>query len=157
MKKTIFIFVLCVCVVTALSAQASRGGTMYVAIRNLDLKSSTGFFASNRGRLDYGARVTVVRVNGAWVEVRSTTNTSLTGWTKTANLHPRPVLAGSGTSASAQEVALAGKGFNQEVERAYRAEGNLNYDAVDSMEAQQVDMRELQTFIQEGRLSMGDQ
>ena len=156
MKKIVFIFALCACAAAALSAQASRGGTMYVATRTLDLKSSTGFFASNRGRLDYGAQVTVLQVNKDWLEVRSATNSNLSGWTKTANLSARRVLASSGTSATAQEVALAGKGFNQEVENAYRSEGNLDYAEVDRMEAQRLSVEELFDFLMQGRLSMGD-
>ena len=157
MKRIIFIFVLCACTAVALSAQASRGGTMYVATRTLALKSSTSLFASTRATLQYGAQVTVLQVSGTgsaqWVEVRSAANSSQSGWTKTANLSARSIVASSGTSASAQEVALAGKGFNQEIENAYKAEGNLNYAAVDAMEQQEVDMNQLRTFIVEGRLT----
>ena len=156
MKRTIAMLCMCVCVAAVLPAQASRGGTMYVTPRTLDLKSSTGIFASTRGRLEYGAQVTVLQVSGAWVEVRSATNASVSGWTKTVNLTPRRIVQGSGTGASAQEVALAGKGFNQEIERAYRTEGNLSYDAVDMVETLRVSDTDLQAFLVEGRLSMGE-
>ena len=156
MKKIVVMLCLCVCAASVLSAQASRGGTMYVAVQNLTLKSGTGIFASSvNPQLPYGTQVSVLQVNGAWVQVRST-SPSATGWAKTASLSARRVLAGSGTSASAQEVALAGKGFNEEVENAYRAEGSLNYADVDRMEAQQVNMQELEAFLREGRLAMGE-
>jgi len=156
MHKTIVMICLCACVAAVLPAQASRGGTMYVATKTLNLKSSTGFFASTRGKLDYGMQVTVVQISGSWAEVRSAANSSLSGWAKTASLTPRRILAGSTTSASAQEVALAGKGFNQEVENAYRSNSTLNYADVDRMEAQQLSDEELQRFLVEGRLSQGD-
>jgi hypothetical protein len=57
---------------------------------------------------------------------------------------------------SANEVALAGKGFNQEVEDAYRNQGNLNYADVDLVEAITVSEDDLRRFLEEGRLSMGD-
>jgi hypothetical protein len=156
MKKFIVMFCLCLCAAAVVSAQASRGGTMYVATKTLSLKSSTGFFASTRGNLNYGAQVTVLQINGSWAEVRSAANSSVSGWAKTASLTPRRIVEGSTTSATAQEVALAGKGFNQEVENSYRSGSNLNYADVDRMEAQQVNMNELQAFLQEGRLSMGE-
>ena len=157
MKKIIVMFCLYFPALVILPAQASRGGTMYVAVRTVDLKSSTGFFAAKTGQLEYGAQVTVLQVNGKWSQVRSSANASLSGWTSTTNLSARRVLGGSTTSASANEVALAGKGFNQEVETVYRSEHNLNYADVDRTEAQLVDGQVLRTFLVEGRLSMGDE
>ena len=155
MKKTIVMLCLCVCTVAVLPAQ-TVGSTMYVTPQNLTLKTGTGFFAGSvNPRLPYGTQVTVQQVSGAWVQVRST-SPAATGWTKTANLTTRRILPSSGTSASAQEVALAGKGFNQEIENSYRAEGNLNYADVDRVETIQVDMQELESFIIEGRLARGE-
>ena len=156
MKKIFIVLYLCVLIPVILPAQASRGGTMYVASRTLDLKSSTGFFASTRGRLEYGVQVTVLQVNGDWVEVRSAANSSLAGWTKTANLTARRIVPGGTASVSANEVPLAGKGFNQEIENAYRSKNTLNYADVDRTEAQRVSMEDLKKFLEEGRLSMGE-
>jgi len=136
------------------AAQANPGGTMYVAVKTVTLKSGTGFFATNRGDLNYGDRVTVVQVNGRFVEVRNAAN--VTGWTPTANLSARQVVAGTSSTATAREVALAGKGFNQEVETSYRAQGNLNYADVDRVEAITVRENDLRRFLEEGRLSMGE-
>jgi hypothetical protein len=63
----------------------------------------------------------------------------------------------SGTGASANEVALAGKGFNKEVENAYKAGGSLNYADVDKTEAITVSPEELLKFVTEGRLITGEQ
>jgi hypothetical protein len=67
----------------------------------------------------------------------------------------RITVAGASSSASSNEIALAGKGFSQEVENAYRAEGKLNYTGVDRTETQGVSEQELQSFLAEGHLSMG--
>jgi uncharacterized protein YgiM (DUF1202 family) len=153
--KKLFAVCLCLAVASIVSAQVSRGGTLYVAVRSLNLKSSTGFFASNRGTLAYGARVTVLQVNGNWVEVRSDASPSLTGWAAVANLSTKQVVSGNTSAATASEVALAGKGFNQEVENAYRAEGALNYADVDRAETITVNEAELYRFLEEGRLTIG--
>jgi hypothetical protein len=156
MKKLMIVFCLALFVTGFASAQISRGGTLYVAIRTVTLKSSTGFFAGNRGTLNYGDRVTVLQVSGRYVEVRSASNSSLTGWTASANLTTRQVVSGNTSTASAREVALAGKGFNQDVENSYRAQENLNYADVDRVEAITVSESDLRQFLESGRLSTGD-
>jgi len=157
MKKVFVVFCLCVCGAVVLPAQAAKGGTMYVSAKTIELKSSTGFFASSRGKLDYGAAVTVLQIKGKWAEVRSAAGSSVSGWTAVANLSAKRVVAGSGSAgATKNEVALAGKGFNQEIENAYKSDGRLNYADVDRTETQKVPQKELYDFIVEGRLSLGD-
>ena len=156
MKKLTMMFVLCLLAAGLASAQVSRGGTLYVGIKSLALKSSTGFFAKTTGTLNYGDRVTVIQVNGKWVEVRSAANTSVTGWTTSANMSARQLVSGNTGSATTQEIALAGKGFNQEIENSYKAKGTLNYADVDKVEAQSVSAEELERFLAEGSLLMGD-
>jgi len=156
MRKLMIVFCLALFITGFVSAQVSRGGTLYVAVKTVALKSSTGFFASNRGTLNYGDRVTVLQVSGRYVEVRSASNSTLTGWTASANLTARQVVSGNTSTASAREVALAGKGFNQEVENAYRSQENLNYADVDRVEAITVSETDLRQFLEEGRLSTGD-
>jgi uncharacterized protein YgiM (DUF1202 family) len=137
-------------------AQVSRGGTLYAAVKTVTLKSSTGFFARTTGSLSYGDQVTVLQVSGKWVEVRSAANSSLRGWTSSSNLSAKRITAGSGSGASAKEVALAGKGFNQEIEDAYKAKGALNYADVDRTEQMTVPEDELYRFLTEGHLSLGE-
>ena len=155
MRKVLFVLCLFLLVAGIAAAQAVNS-TMYVAIRSVALKSGTGLFASTRGTLNYGDRVTVISVSGRFVQVRSATNSSLTGWTATANLSARQVVAGTTSTATASEVALAGKGFNQEVEDSYRSQQNLNYADVDRMETINVDESALIRFLEEGRLAMGE-
>jgi hypothetical protein len=157
MKKVLFLLFLVFIFTGFVSAQVSRGGTLYVAVKSQPLKSSTGFFASTRGTLNYGDRVTVLQVSGRFVEVRSATNSSLTGWAPSANLSAREIISGNTATLSARETALAGKGFNQEVENSYKSQNrNLNYADVDRVEAITVTEANLQRFLQEGRLAMGD-
>jgi len=156
MKKIIVVFCLgFFATVSALQAQAVKGGTMYVAAKTIELKSSTGFFASSKGTLAYGAAVSVLQIKGKWAEVKSSTGSS-TGWTAVANLSAKRIVSSSATGATANEVALAGKGFNQEIENAYKAGGTLNYADVDRTETQKVSKQELKNFITEGHLSLGD-
>jgi len=156
MRKIVVLFCMVFFVVASAQAQAIKGGTMYVAAKTVELKSSTGFFASARGTLAYGAAVTVLQIKGKWAEVKSAAGSSVSGWTAVANLSAKRIVSGSGSGATANEVALAGKGFNQEIENTYKAGGSLNYADVDRTEAQKVPMQELKDFIVEGRLSLGE-
>ena len=156
MKKVLFVFCLVLFITGLASAQIRAGGTLYVAVKTVTLKSGTGFFATNKGTLNYGDRVTVIRVDGRFVEVRSATNSSLTGWTASANMSVRQVVAGSSSTATAQEVAMAGKGFNQEVEQSFKDQNrSLNYADVDRVEAITVQESALLRFLEEGRLRLG--
>jgi uncharacterized protein YgiM (DUF1202 family) len=131
---------------------------MYVTIKNAELKSSTAFFAEIRGTLKYGDQVTVLNEYGKWLEVQSNTESSLRGWIASANLTTKRILSSSASSsASADELALAGKGFSQEVENSYRQNGNLNYAALDILEAENVSKQQLFTFLLEGRLARGEE
>ncbi|MCL2808922.1 MAG: hypothetical protein FWD24_02515 [Treponema sp.] len=157
MKKLLLILFLGLIITGLAAAQVARGGTLYVAVRTVDLKSSTGFFASNRGRLNYGDRVTVIQVSGRFVEVRSAVNPSLTGWTPSANMSVRQIVTGTTSTETTREVALAGKGFDQEIEDAYRTQNReLNYSAVNEVESLIINEDQLIRFLEEGRLSMGD-
>jgi hypothetical protein len=156
MKKKLILFCMVLFAAASAKAQAVKGGTMYVAVKTIELKSSTGFFASTEGTLVYGATVTVLQINGKWAQVRSAANSSISGWTAVLNLSAKRIVSGATSGATANEVALAGKGFNQEIENAYKAKGSLNYADVDRIESQKVTKKELQDFIIAGRLFQGD-
>ena len=156
MKKVLVFLCLVLFVTGFAAAQISAGRTLYVSVKTLTLKSGTGFFDDSNGTLEYGDRVTVIRVDGKFVEVKSAANPSLTGWTAAANLSTKQVTPGSSNTVTAKEVALAGKGFNQEVENSYKSqENNLNYDDVDKTEEITFREDELKIFLEEGCLRMG--
>jgi hypothetical protein len=154
MKRFIGLFLLFLLVTGALSAQISRGGTAWVSAKTVALKSSTWFFATNRGTVNYADEVSVLQVSGNWAEVRAG---NVTGWIAVSNLSARRIVASAtGSTATAAEVAQAGKGFNQEIENVYKTEGELNYDDVDRTEQLVVSDEDLLRFITEGRLTGGE-
>jgi hypothetical protein len=136
--------------VTGVVFSQSAGSVLYVAVKTTDLKNGTGFFASKIETLNLGDSVTVVRENGKWLEVRSSRHT---GWAQKENFTTRRVVATG--SATASEVALAGKGFSAEAETQYRRDG-LDYTGVDTIERIQVAPGDLERFVTEGRLKRGD-
>jgi len=156
MKKIIVMICLGALALTILLAQASRGGTMFVAAKTVDLKSSTGFFAAVTDSLEYGDQVSVLQVKGSWAEVSPASDSSVSGWTSTAGLSAKRIVASGATGTAISEVALAGKGFNEEVENGYRSEASMIYAEVDKMESLEINNRELYDFLVEGHLSLGE-
>jgi SH3-like domain-containing protein len=156
MKRVILCAALSLCAAAGLCAQSLVGKTMYVTAKTIEVKSSTAFFADTLGSLTYGAPVSVLQEYGKWALVKSAEPPEIKGWVAAASLTAKRIIVGSATSASADEIALAGKGFNQEVENAYRQNGALNYEAIDAMEAIRIPNRQLFSFLQEGRLARGE-
>jgi len=156
MKKWLVIFLFGILAAQGIAAQA--GKTMFVATKNAELKSATGFFADTVTVLQYGDQVTVVRENGKWMEVKPEKQPSTSGWILSNSLTSKRIVSGSTTSGSADELALAGKGFSAEVERSYSTSSGTaaNYQEIDAMEAKNPSGREILSFITEGHLNKGD-
>jgi hypothetical protein len=134
------------------------GKAFYVAVKTVTLKTGTGAFAENvkGGTLNYGAKVTQIKVDGNFMEVKSADNPSLTGWVTTASLTSKQVVAGGAASTTtAKEVALAGKGFSQEAEKSLSQKKELNYADVDKVEAIKVREKDVEKFLKEGDLKLG--
>jgi hypothetical protein len=157
MKKRIVLIMLGIAVIGGLGAQSLRGRTMYVMTKTAELRASTGFLADTLAILEYGDQVTVLQESGKWLEARWTKRPSLTGWISASSLTTRRIVSsGGGASASADELALAGKGFSAEVENSYKEDARVNYAAIDAMEAQRVSKQEIYDFLVEGRLITGE-
>jgi uncharacterized protein YgiM (DUF1202 family) len=155
MKRNLVILVLIV-FVTGLAAAQSAGSTLYVAVKTLTLKSGTGAFDSNKATLKYGDKVTVIKIDGKFAEIASADDPAKTGWTPTVNLSKKQIVAGSTSTATAKEMALAGKGFNQETEKNLKSQKkDLNFAEVDRTEAIKVSEKEVKRFLEEGKLKVG--
>jgi len=132
------------------------GKVLYIAVKTATLKSGTGAFAESKGTLNYGAKVTQIKVDGSFTEVKSADNPSLTGWVSTASLTSKQIVAGGAASTTtAKEVALAGKGFSQEAEKTLSQKKELNYADVDKVEAIKIREKDVESFLKEGELKMG--
>jgi uncharacterized protein YgiM (DUF1202 family) len=149
MKNIVFMWFLMV-LITGVCFSQSAGSTLYVAVKSADVKNGTGFFSRNIETLKLGDTVTFVSVNGKWAQVRTAKQT---GWVLRDSFSTRRVVASS--SATASEVALAGKGFSAQAETVYRSDG-LDYSQVDAMEQIVVPIEELEGFVSDGRLNGGN-
>jgi hypothetical protein len=129
---------------------------MWVNVNSANLKASTGFFAATVVAVKFADEVTIQSVKGTWVQVKTKANK--VGWIATSSLSSKRIAASGSANASAREVALAGKGFSQEVENEYKKDGGkqANYTAVDAMEQVSISEQDLLQFVDEGHLSKGE-
>lgn len=156
-KRLAFALLITLGAATALWAQTM----MSVEVRETQVRSNPSFLGRVDAVLSYGDRVEVVEQAQGWARVR---HANVTGWVHSSALTTKRIVMQTGDTAARREatgseVALAGRGFNQEVEDRYRAEQGLNYEMVDRLEGYAVDPARLAAFLEEGalRLPGGDQ
>lgn len=128
--------------------------TVQVTTRENAVRSDCRFFAPVKLKVLLGERLTVSSRKGDWLLV---TAKGVNGCIHKSAVDER-TFASSGRKASAggtssDEVSLAGKGFNPQVEAGYRTSGkDLNYAAVDEIGRLSVSDKNLESFIKQGGL-----
>lgn len=149
--RSLTCYILLISLLATLDAAAE---TVSVVTRDNAIRSESRFFAPVRAKVRFGDRLTVTGRKGDWYQVSAK---GVSGWVHKSAVESRSYsVSGRGRSAggvSADEVSLAGKGFNPQVEAGYRnANKNLNYGTVDEIERLAVGEKNLETFIRQGGL-----
>ena len=122
--------------------------------RRSAVRATASFLGKVQATLAYGDRVTVVEKKAPWTKVK--TAAGAVGWMHTSALSPKKIVLAAGkgevgTGASSEELALAGKGFNSDVEAEFKAKhGTANFDAVDRMEKRCVEPSAVVEFLKSG-------
>jgi hypothetical protein len=148
-------FPLITCILLVLVATAWSGlGTMSVQLKTGQLRATPSFLGAVTAEVVYGDQVDVLQQQGDWLEVRSPHNQ--TGWMHQSALTRKRVVLGTGgnspqTAASGEEIALAGKGFNADVEAEFKKDHrNMDFTWVDRMEGFRVSPKEMISFLKAG-------
>jgi len=143
-----------IALVLAVGLAWASSEVLSVQIKTGSLRASPSFLGSSLGSVQYGDRLTVHRRQGPWVEVVSADGEK--GWIHQSALSKKQIVMTAGnqpveTSASGDEIALAGKGFSEEVEAAYQQENaELDYTWVDRMELFKVTPEQAEEFLAGG-------
>ena len=113
------------------------------------------FFAPVVIRVPYGEQIQGQERRGDWLKV---VYKNKQGWVhinavKEQKIRLSALAGGQATETTRDEVALAGKGFTPEVEKAFRDKNpNMNYRLVDRVESYRVNEDEILSFIRSGKL-----
>lgn len=148
--KTILLTIL-LCSLFSLPATAE---TVQVTTRENAVRSDCRFFAPVKLKVSLGDRLSVSGRKGDWYLVSAK---GVNGCIHKSAVEERTFSAsGRGAASggtSADEVSLAGKGFNPQVEAGYRKSGkDLNYAAVDEIVKFTVSEKSLESFVLQGGL-----
>ena len=146
------------CCAALMATGAWAAKEMSVQVREGQLRNRGSFLGTVVATVAYGDRVTVNQTLAGWCEVAKADGTA--GWIHESALTPKRVELASGTSdarvesVGSEEVALAGKGFNKEVEAEYKKQNkDLDYTWVDWMVQQKVTPEEIVKFLKQGELA----
>ena len=135
---------------------ALGGAALTVQVRDGQVRATPSFLGKIVGTLHYGDRVTALDQNGDWNKVNTA---RIRGWMHRSALTKGNISLRAGESnaplaASGDELALAGKGFNKQVESAFKAKNpQMDYAWVDRMETMKVSPEEMAQFLRQGGLS----
>lgn len=133
------------------AAESARVITKENAIRK-----DCRFFAPVITKVFLNDKLTVVGKSGDWFQVsfKGRQGCIYKGALEQKSFNLSSAFGGKAQSASSDEVALAGKGFNPQVEASYKKSNpDLDFKAVDAIEKNQVSPDELQSFLKEGGLN----
>jgi hypothetical protein len=155
MKKTLLRTLACLTVLGAclFPAAALPAGAMHT-IKDAVLRDSPSFLGKAVETLSSGTSIVLMNEEGAWAKVKAGAKQ---GWLPTSALRAATVSLGAGSSraavsAGSSEVALAGKGFTQQTEAAYRSsQSGLDYATVDMMAGFVVPPADREAFLRTGR------
>lgn len=141
------------------AGSAIAADTLSVQADAVKVRSSATPFGPIVASLTYGDQVTKIAEQGAWTQI--TTAGGASGWVQSASLSTKKITLKAGSTdvsktASGEELALAGKGFNSKVEGEFKANNpKIDFKWIDSMEKLKVSEKEMVAFLREGGLSAG--
>lgn len=147
---------ICVPAVLLAAAVFLLAETVVVKIQTTNLRKDPKFYAETLGVLKAGDSLEKLGSREAWIQVR--TSKGAVGWIHSSAVEAKKFKLSAldknlRTQATAGEVALAGKGFNEQVEQSYRVRhGESGYAAMEKMLQIKVSTSEVLAFLKKGKL-----
>ncbi len=141
-------------VLAAVGAWAAEGKMMSVQVKEAQVREKPSFVSKVVGSLAYGDRVEIRETQGAWSRVSLTGGAA--GWMHVSALTSKRIVLASGrgnarVGASGDELALAGKGFNSDVEAQFKRDHkSIDFSWIDRMEKIRIPSPEMQGFLKDG-------
>jgi hypothetical protein len=129
-----------------------------VQIKSGVLRATPSFLGKVVAKVVYGDRVEALGNKNGWSKVRPPAGVKNSGWIHDSALTYKKILLTAGQSdvaqgATGKEIALAGKGFNEQVEREFKAQNpQLDFKMIDQLEKIIVSDDQMQRFLEAGRV-----
>ena len=138
---------------------AAADRVMSVQVKQSDIRSSPSGLGSIVTPVKLGDQLTVIEERGVWTKV--STGSGVTGWIPSSSLVKGAMKLKAGdkdtqVAASSDEMSLATKGFNSDVESKFKQDNrDIDFTWVDRMQKFKVSLDEIRAFMKEGKLSAG--
>lgn len=139
----------------AIPSLAAKAKTMSVQVRQGQLRSTPSYLSRVVTTLNYTDRVIILVRKGDWLRVRPEEGKT-EGWMHTSTLTKKTLTLKSGdtdatTAVSTEEQALAGKGFNSDVEAKFKENNDsISFEWVDKMEKITIPTPKIISFLKAG-------
>jgi len=136
---------------------AGQNVVMSVQVREGAVRDNPTFLGKVLTKLDYGHKVDILEEKAPWARI-SVADPELEGWMHvsaltTKEIKLKPGVSDAKTGATGNELALAGKGFDEATEKKYQKDNpTVDFSWVDKMEGFMVSQTEIQTFLAEGAM-----
>ena len=138
-----------------LAANVATAASVIVITQEAMLRKDKHFFAAVVARVPHGKSLHVLGSEGDWLRVyyQETYGWLHNGEVKQQVFDLSGLTAQSSGGATQDEVALAGKGFTPEVEKALRKNNpKMRFHLVDKVESSRVSNENLRVFLKKGNL-----
>jgi SH3-like domain-containing protein len=155
--KTIPILILALSLTIPALSASSGSRVLSVQVQNGQLRATPSFLGKVIKEMAYRTQVELVKEQGDWIQVKA--SPSIIGWVHRSAVTAKRIAMSSGsgdaaTTASGDELALAGKGFNSDVEAQYKSRNTTaDFAPVDTMKKIVIMPEESQKFLKDGALS----
>jgi len=129
-----------------------------IIVKQGALRSQPSFIGDVITNVSYGESIAVSEEVNGWARVR-VTRTGKTGWIHSSALSEKAMTLKSGSltakqSATGDELALAGKGFNKQVEQQFKSKNpGIDFSWVNKMETFTISDSQIQLFLKEGQVT----
>lgn len=132
-----------------LGSAAAYASTVTVLVQETALRKRAQSYSPSVGTARLGQKFETSGLEGGFYKTKS-------GYLHSSAVTARKVRLGSadsvGGGTSAEEITLAGKGFNAQVEKSYGDKSAVNFSAVNAMERRTVSEAALFDFLRTGGL-----
>jgi SH3-like domain-containing protein len=144
---------------SAAAAATGQAKQMSVNVKETQVREAPSYLGKVLGKLAYGDQVQVLESKKDWARIKAPAK-KIEGWINMSALTAKKVVLSSGTAtadqnASSGEVALAGKGFNSQIEAENRQDATFDYATVDRMSLSVVQAEQVSAFLEQGKLAQG--
>lgn len=158
MKKIIFALIFLFTSGVLFAEIYLEGTVVYISAKSTNLRNNASPLSSVVSEVEYGDCGIVLESTPKSTKIKMR-ETKDVGWISNGSITKKKILASSkGMRTTSDELAMAGKGFSEEAESAFKqANENLPYDLVDEIEKINVSDEELILFLEKGKLKKGAQ